>query len=272
MKKYVSWRRVSTFKQGQSGLGLEAQKEIIKFFVERDKGKLLADYVEVYTGKDLAGCVELRKAMEHAKRENAILIIAKSDRFRNTAEALRIYEEMGNGNIMFCDLPATDKFTLTLFFALAEREALLVSIRTKQALAAKKARGCKLGAANEKYKLTMSKKTQKEIKEIMAKKGDTKNRRNKENRETQAFVRIMRQVFPDVCKSENPEKWKDWGRLNTRLQTRVTFGNIMRDYKKIDESGTLFAKWDLSDLESNEFQLKLSNKFNAIKKAFTRKP
>lgn len=140
-KKYISWRRVSTLKQGRSGLGLEAQQEIIRYFVEREQGEIIADYTEVYTGKDLQGCKELRKAMAHAKEVGAVLVVAKSDRFRNTQEALQIYEEMGEGNIMFCDLPHTDKFTLTLFFALAEREALIVSIRTKQALAAKKARG-----------------------------------------------------------------------------------------------------------------------------------
>lgn len=141
MKKFISWRRVSTQKQGRSGLGLEAQQEIIRYFVEREQGEIIADYTEVYTGKDLQGCKELRKAMSHAKEVGAVLVVAKSDRFRNTQEALQIYEEMGEGNIMFCDLPHTDKFTLTLFFALAEREALIISIRTKQALRAKAARG-----------------------------------------------------------------------------------------------------------------------------------
>ena len=140
-QKYISWRRVSTLKQGRSGLGLEAQQEIIRYFIDREQGEIIADYTEVYTGKDLQGCKELRKAMAHAKDVGAVLVIAKSDRFRNTQEALQIYEEMGEGNIMFCDLPHTDKFTLTLMFAIAEREALMISLRTKQALAAKAARG-----------------------------------------------------------------------------------------------------------------------------------
>lgn len=144
-KKFVSWRRVSTQHQGQSGLGLAAQQDIIDYFVKSEKGMLVADYHEVYTGKDLEGCGELRKAMKRAKEEDAVLIIAKSDRFRNTVEALQIYDEMGDGRIYFCDLPRTDKFTLTLFFALAEREAKLVSIRTKAALAEKKKQGFKLG-------------------------------------------------------------------------------------------------------------------------------
>ena len=138
MKKFISWRRVSTKKQGSTRLGLEAQKETIDYFVKAEEGILVADYEEVYTGTDLRGCVELQKAIKHCKEIGAILIIAKTDRFRNTIEALQVYDEMGEGNIYFCDLPHTDKFTLTLFFALSEREALLVSIRTKSALSVRK--------------------------------------------------------------------------------------------------------------------------------------
>ena len=140
-RQYISYRRVSTKRQQKSGLGLEAQEAIIGYFVERDGGEIVQDYCEAYTGKELSGCKELQRAITHAKDIGAVLIIAKTDRFRNTAEALAIYEQMGDGNITFCDLPHTDKFTLTLFWAVAEREALITSIRTKQALAAKKARG-----------------------------------------------------------------------------------------------------------------------------------
>lgn len=148
MKKFISWRRVSTQKQGSSGLGLEAQKEIINYFVKAESGVLINDFCEVYTGKDLAGCTELRKAIQATKETEATLIIAKSDRFRNTMEALQVLNEVGERNIFFCDLPHTDKFTLTLFFALAEREALITSIRTKQALNAKKERKEETGGTN----------------------------------------------------------------------------------------------------------------------------
>lgn len=145
--KFISWRRVSTKMQGRSGLGLEAQMDIIKYFVNIEGGELIADYCETYTGKDLNGCRELQNAISKCKETGARLIIAKSDRFRNTLEALQILEEVGEKNIIFCDLPHTDKFTLTLFFAIAEREALITSIRTKQALKAKKERGEKTGGA-----------------------------------------------------------------------------------------------------------------------------
>ena len=148
MKKFISWRRVSTSKQGASGLGLEAQMDIIRYFVKAECGELIADFCEVYTGTDLAGCSELRKAIQAAKSCGATLIIAKSDRFRSTMEALQVLEDVGEKNIFFCDLPHTDKFTLTLFFALAEREALITSIRTKQALQAKKERGENTGGTN----------------------------------------------------------------------------------------------------------------------------
>ena len=143
--KFISWRRVSTKTQGRSGLGMEAQKDIINYFVKNEGGELIADFCEVYTGKDLNGCTELRKAIKTVKETGAKLVIAKTDRFRNTLEALQILEEVGESNIMFCDLPRTDKFTLTLFFAIAEREALLISIRTKQALKAKKERDGQTG-------------------------------------------------------------------------------------------------------------------------------
>lgn len=151
-KKFVSWRRVSTQKQGRSGLGLEAQLAIINYFVSEAKGELIADYYETYTGKNLHGCVELQKAMECAKKNNATLVIAKSDRFRNLAQALEVYSEM-SGMIYFCDVPqaedaATYKFMLSLSWALGEREAAITALRTRQSLAAKKARGEKLGNPN----------------------------------------------------------------------------------------------------------------------------
>lgn len=244
-KRFISWRRVSTFKQNRTGLGLSAQKEIIRYFIERDKGEWIADYEECYTGKELSGCKELRKAMEHAKRENATLIIAKSDRFRNTAEALQIYEEMGDGNIMFCDLPTSDKFSLTLFFALAEREALLVSIRTKQALAVKKAQGCKLGAGSEKYRENYNNKTKEQKNKESMERGKMKNERHLAKRETQVFLKVLRNVFPEACADEDASNW-NWKGITTRGEYTEKIKSVMIDYKELDESGNLFKKWDFT--------------------------
>lgn len=151
-RKFVSWRRVSTQKQGKSGLGLEAQKTIINYFVSEANGELIADYYETYTGKNLHGCVELQKAMECAKKNGATLVVAKTDRFRNLEQALEVYREM-EGCIYFCDVPmaedaATYKFMLSLSWSLAEREAAITSIRTRQALQAKRDRGEAIGNPN----------------------------------------------------------------------------------------------------------------------------
>ena len=158
-RKYVSWRRCSTQKQGKSGLGLEAQLSIINYFVNEAQGELIADFHEVYTGKNLHGCVELQKAMEYAKKNNATLIVAKTDRFRNLEQALEVYRLM-DGSIYFCDVPmaedaATYKFMLSLSWSLAEREAAITSLRTKQALQAKRDRGETIGNPNATISETM---------------------------------------------------------------------------------------------------------------------
>lgn len=133
-------------------MGLEAQLSIIKYFVGEANGELIADFYEVYTGKNLHRCTELQKAMEFAKKNNATLVIAKSDRFRNLEQALEVYRLM-DGNIYFCDVPmaedaATYKFMLSLGWSLAEREAAITSLRTKQALQAKRDRGERVGNPN----------------------------------------------------------------------------------------------------------------------------
>lgn len=262
-KQFISWRRVSTFRQSKSGLGLEAQKEIIRYFVERDNGELVADYSECYTGKELSGCKELRKAMQHAKSIGAVLVIAKSDRFRNCQEALAILDEMGEGHIEFCDLPHSDRFTLTLFWALAEREALITSIRTKQALAVKKSQGAKLGAASDSYLISKEKASERAYKA-----GATRARRLLENRDTKAFIAIMKRVFPKCA--ETPEGQWRYSFVSVNKETRERFLSMMEDYKELDLDGKLFAKWDLTDIESPELARKLASKFQSLIKMLNR--
>lgn len=265
-KKYVSWRRVSTKKQGGSGLGLEAQKEIIRYFIERDGGDWIADYEECYTGTDLSGCAELKKAMDFARENNAVLIIAKTDRFRNTIEALQVYDRMGDGNIMFCDLPHTDKFTLTLFFALAEREALIVSIRTKQALDAKKARGEKTGGASDAWIESFNKKSKEQIDKEYMIKGKMKNERYLESKDVKVFLKIIKNVFPEACKYDDARDW-DWSKVTTRGDYRRQILDLMKTHKELDESGTLFARWDFSDLSSEKLRVRLCGNIQNVRKS-----
>lgn len=142
--KYIAYIRVSTEKQGKSGLGLEAQKEIIKHYV--DETDIVAWYEEVHSGKDLNMLSELQKAKEICMREGYTLVIAKTDRLRNLKQAISLVEEMGN-QVYFCNVGRNaDKFMLNLFFVFAERERTETSIRTKAALKAKKEQGYKLGS------------------------------------------------------------------------------------------------------------------------------
>lgn len=220
MKKFISWRRVSTKKQFGSKLGLEAQQDIISYFIEREGGTLIADYVEAYTGTELSGCAELRKAINHCKTEDAVLIIAKSDRFRNTREALDIYEEMGEGKIMFCDLPQTDKFTLTLFFALAERESLIVRIRTKQALDAKRKRGEAMGGSKDVWGKRTNK-TQDDRKKMLvyARKKSAEStklaaRNNPHNKAFWEFMGDWQKIYGKI------NRYTDWDALVAELNKR----------------------------------------------------
>ena len=218
MKKFISWRRVSTIKQGNSGLGLAAQMDIIKYFVKAEGGELIADFCEVYTGTDLAGCVELRKAIQAAKSSGAILIIAKSDRFRSTMEALQVLEEVGEKNIFFCDLPHTDKFTLTLFFALAEREALITSIRTKQALNAKKERGEETGGTKNLWGSKNGNKDRGKAIAGAARVSATYRRERAKNNENN---RLFFEFITDWQKINGVISWRtDWQAISDELNKR----------------------------------------------------
>lgn len=265
-RKFISWRRVSTKKQGGSGLGLDAQKEIIRYFIERENGEWIADYEECFTGTDLNGCVELQRAIDHAQKENAVLIIAKTDRCRNTIEALQLYDRMGDGNVMFCDLPHTDKFSLTLFFALAEREALLVSIRTKQALAAKRQRGEVTGGASERWRMAFINKSKEQKEKESMKRGATKNRRWLESRNVVAFRKVIRSVFPDATNGTDDILQWNLKAVNTKGDNKVKMLSMMRDYRELDPS--LFKDWDFTqDFEGVALQVKLATFINSLRRA-----
>jgi DNA invertase Pin-like site-specific DNA recombinase len=132
MRPYVSWIRVSTKKQGDSGLGLAAQQAINRHFMGDTEP--IVEFTEVYTGTNLERCTELRKAIDAAKSSGAMLVIAKADRFRTVIEALRILEEMGEGNIKFCDAPGSNKLILTILFAVYQNQAEIGKINTRLAL------------------------------------------------------------------------------------------------------------------------------------------
>lgn len=147
MTVYVPYVRVSTAKQGRSGLGLEAQEEAIRQFLKPGDALLTPTFVEIESGRR-SDRPQLAQAIERAKLTRATLLVAKLDRLSRDTKFLLTLVDSGV-EVAFGDLPqaegAMGRFILTQMAALAELEAGLTSQRTKAALAAAKARGVKLG-------------------------------------------------------------------------------------------------------------------------------
>ncbi len=141
--KFVSYLRVSTARQGVSGLGLEAQRAAVQAHLNGGAWKIVAETVEVETGKDNAR-PELAKAMRLCRLHGATLLVAKLDRLsRNVAFISKLMEE----KVKFCaaDMPEADETHLHMMSVFAQHEARMISTRTIAALKAKKARGAVLG-------------------------------------------------------------------------------------------------------------------------------
>ncbi|MBW3128844.1 recombinase family protein [Hymenobacter profundi] len=140
--RYVPYYRVSTLKQGQSGLGLEAQQAAVHAFVT-DPANLLPAYVEVESGKKNQR-PQLLAAIAEARRVGATLLIAKLDRLSRNAGFIFALRDSGV-EFQCCDMPDANTLTVGLFAVLAQHERETISKRTKDALQAKKARGAVLG-------------------------------------------------------------------------------------------------------------------------------
>ena len=152
-QKLVAYYRVSTAKQGASGLGLEGQEAAVREYARASGGNVLRAYVEVETGKR-ADRPELARALADCKRSKAVLVIAKLDRLARNVHFLSGLMEAGV-EFVCCDMPSANRLTLHIMAAVAEDEAKRISERTKAALAAYKARGGVLGAARlGAYRLT----------------------------------------------------------------------------------------------------------------------
>ena len=145
MSKIVAYYRVSTKKQGESGLGLEGQQAAVKQHAKANGCKIVAEYTEVESGK-LATRPELAKALAHAKSAKAILIVAKLDRLSRNVAFLSALMESGV-EFVACDNPHANRLTVHILAAVAEEETRQISLRTKAALKAAKAKGVLLGSA-----------------------------------------------------------------------------------------------------------------------------
>lgn len=142
-EKFVVYLRVSTARQGTSGLGLEAQQKAVSDYLAGRKAVVLDQVVEVESGKR-SDRPELSRALSLCRLHGATLLVAKFDRLaRNARFLLGIIE---NGiEAVACDMPSANRLTIGILAMVAEEEARMISSRTKAALAAAKVRGVKLG-------------------------------------------------------------------------------------------------------------------------------
>lgn len=144
--RFITYLRVSTAKQGASGLGLEAQREAVaKYLRQRGAAVPIAEYLEVESGRR-ADRPELARAMRHARNAGATLVIAKLDRLSRDVHFLTGLEKAGV-DFVACDLPQANRLTITILGAVAEYEAKLIAERTKAALTVAKGRVKETGQA-----------------------------------------------------------------------------------------------------------------------------
>lgn len=145
--KLIAYLRVSTAKQGQSGLGLDAQAAAIRAYAERTGGQVLATFTEVETGK-ANDRPELAKALHLAKVTGATLVIAKLDRLSRNAAFLLTLRDSGV-RFVAADMPDANELTVGVMALIAQHEREAIAKRTREALQAARARGRVLGNPKE---------------------------------------------------------------------------------------------------------------------------
>lgn len=142
--KFVAYYRVSTAEQGRSGLGLDAQREAVRAYLDGGRWRLIGEYTEVESGK-VRSRPELAEALERCRLTGATPVIARLDRLGRNLAFLAQLMDSEDVPFVAVDNPHATRFTLHILAAVAEHEAALISARTKAALAAAKARGTRLG-------------------------------------------------------------------------------------------------------------------------------
>jgi DNA invertase Pin-like site-specific DNA recombinase len=141
--RYVAYYRVSTDRQGRSGLGLDAQKTAVEAHLNRSGGVLRAAFTEVQSGKD-DDRRQLSEALKLCRLTNSTLLIAKLDRLSRNVAFLAALQQAGT-KFVACDLPEANELVVHILAAVAQAERKAISERTKAALAAARARGVRLG-------------------------------------------------------------------------------------------------------------------------------
>jgi DNA invertase Pin-like site-specific DNA recombinase len=146
LDRFCTYLRVSTDKQGITGLGMDAQRDAVCRYVQ-NRGNIIGEFIEVESGKKHTNRPQLLAALAECRKRRAVLVIARLDRLaRNVA----FIANLMNSDVEFVavDMPQANRLTIHILAAVAEHEREMISQRTKAALAAAKARGKKLGNPN----------------------------------------------------------------------------------------------------------------------------
>lgn len=142
-RRFIAYYRVSTVRQGRSGLGLDAQREAVRSYLADGTSRLIGEYVEVESGRK-NDRVELQRALAACRLHGATLVIARLDRLARNAAFLLTLRDHGV-EFVATDQPGANRMTVGILAMVAEHEAEAISARTKAALAAAKRRGVRLG-------------------------------------------------------------------------------------------------------------------------------
>lgn len=229
MKQFIAYYRVSSRKQGESKLGLISQKKIVERYVEQNGGILVDEFVEVETGTSKKKRVEIQKAIESSKCNNAILLIAKIDRLARQTSFVTSLMDSGV-KFVACDMPSANNFTITLMAALAQEEARLISNRTKKALEIKKLQGCTLGTPENLDE-------QARLKGLRIRQENARN--NPRNKRATAFIMELR--GKGLSYDNIADKLNEIG-FKTSRNKKFTSTAVMRLYKRfIENSPALHA-------------------------------
>ena len=148
-KQFILYSRVSTSMQGASGLGLDAQKDAMDSYIKNVGGEVIGEYVDIQSGKDDENRPQLQSALNLARKSNSTILVSKLCRLSRDLEFIARLMKDSKISFRVCSMPDADEFTISIWSCMVMQERREISRRTKDALAAAKKRGIRLGTAGK---------------------------------------------------------------------------------------------------------------------------